>query len=426
MNVARSAKKNGEIVLTVSLSKKECLNFYRQAIKQIAENFSQKGFRQGKVPDKLVEKRAKSRLILDYENNALQETVRKAILQENITPVLEPVVKILKSVPQETFEYEITITPYPEVKLGNYQGLKFKKKKLTVKEQEIKDALQFLQESRAQRVEVKRAAQEGDQLNISFDAFHNGKKNIAGSSAHYPLKLGKSHLHPKFEKQLYGTQAGDKKSFTIQFPSKWPQKEFEGKKIKFNVTINSVQKVTLPSLDDNFAKSLGAFKSLEHLKEMLKNNLLEEKSREENKRLEAEILQKIINTSKIKIADSLVEKEAQKIFNDFLAQLKKQNTSLSDYLKRAGISEQNLKDEMRKNALRLLQQVFVLKQIAKKEKLYPSPQEVEDEINEKLTKSQNFQKILKDIDLDQLQSYTFEYLTNQKVIKWLLEKNICV
>ncbi|MFA6437011.1 MAG: trigger factor [Candidatus Paceibacterota bacterium] len=426
MKTSKSVGSNGEIKISVSLEKSEAEICYKHAFQQIKSNFAHKGFRKGNVPESIIEKNAKGRIFDLYEEHALTRTLTKAIEKESIKPVLRPEVKILKSVPGDVFEYEVTVVSYPNIRLGKYQDLNIKKKIIDVDEQEIDKALEFLRQSRASFNDSSKPAEKDNLLDISFEAFFEGKKNEEGSSSHYPLRLGKSKLHPDFEKQLLGMIIGEKKSFQISFPKEWPQKDFAGKKIDFSVTLNSIKEVVLPTLNDEFAKSLGDFKNLDEIKKSLRDGLRQEKDQQETMRIKKEIFDRIIKISSIELPQILIQKEEEKIKEDFEAQLKEKNITIKDYLKQVKATDKELEKNFHKNAIDRLNSTFVINEIAKTEELFPKHEEVEKEINEWLKKSQNSQKSLKDIDLDKLESYTFEYLTNQKVIDWLLEKNICV
>ena len=426
MEINKTTQKNDEVVLTVLLNKEECNECYQFALNKVSQNFSQKGFRKGRVHSNLVERTAKPRLFFEYEECALRKIVSRALEKEKITPILRPEIKIIKSAPGQIFECQIKLVPYPDISLGKYKDLGLKRKKTEVEEKEVSKALEFLVQSRATFKQVAREAKEGDQLEISFDAFDANKKIEEGSSPHYPLRLGKSHLHPRFEKKLYGTKAGDEKTFSIKYDKAWPQEAFRDKKIDFKVRVKSVSETILPKLDDEFAKSLGNFKGLEEVKNSLREGLLQEKLSEETKKLQEEILQKIIADSKIKIPEILIEKEAKSLLTKLEENLSAQKITLKNYLERIKITRDQLNKDLKKQAEKQLKTALLINEIAKAEALFPQEQEIEEFINEQLKKLKNYHKNPEDIDLEKMRSYTFEYLTNQKVINWLTKTNICV
>jgi len=426
MQIKKNNRQDGAIKLIVSLDKVECHNYYQKTLDKIKQNFSQKGFRKGTVPQKLIEKNASSQLLLEYEENALRAIVSKSFQQEKIIPVLRPEIKIIKSAPGEIFECEIEVVPYPKVKAGQYKNLKLKREEVQVSKQEIDKALEFLKQSRASFRTVSRPAKQNDQLEISFDAFLNNKKVTAGSSSYYPLRLGKSRLHPEFEKQLYGMRPAEEKNFRIKFSQNWPQEVFQGKTINFKIKIKSVAETILPDLDDKFAKSLGHFDNMVSLKKSLEEGLLKERQNEKNKKFQENLLQKIITNSEIKIPDILIKKEAERLMKNFSEGLEIQKIDFNEYLKRTKTTIKDLEESLRKQAEKRLQGAFLLNEIAKAENLFPQEQEIEENINEQLKEIKNHQKNPEDIDLEKLRSYTFEYLTNQKVVNWLIKNNICV
>ena len=426
MKIQKKILKDGEVQLEVALSRQECADIYQQSLKKVGNALHQKGFRDGKVPEKIILQTASDNLNATYEDLALKRSSQEALTKTKIASLTQPEAIIIKSIPGKIFSTKITFIPYPKIQLGQYRNLKVKKNAHKVTDKEIKAALEFLRQSRAKFQAKNTPAQAGDQLDISFEAFKGQKKIDRGSTKHYPLRLGKSHLHPDFEKQLYGTRPGDKKTFTIKFPPTWPQQEFRGKSIRFHVLVNTVQKVILPKLDDAFAQSLGRFSDLKGLKASLREGLKQEKEQEAEKELQSQIVKKIVDSSSFNIAQALVLKQQQALMQDLLARLSQQHLNLEDYLKQFHFTRTALEKNLYQQAQNMIKQAFVLYEIAKKEKLFPDQQEVEEAINEKLKRSQNYPQDLKNIDWNQLQSYTFEYLTNQKVIHWLIKKNICV
>jgi len=221
-------------------------------------------------------------------------------------------------------------------------------------------------------------------------------------------------------------KTNDKKSFNIKFDSKWSQKEFANKNVKFDIVINSIQDVKVPNLDENFAKSLGDFSTIESLKKSLREGLKQEKQQEEEAGLKDSVLKKIVKNAKITVPKVLINKEKDNLEKNFLSDLEKKKLKLEDYLKRTKSNKEALKEGFEKRAKARLESTFVINEIAKKENLFPSKEEMELEINNWLKKIENSKQSPKDIDLERLESYTFEYLTNNKVIDWLLDKNTCV
>lgn len=426
MNSSITNLNKGQVKINVSLSEEECQGLYHFALTQVSYDYAKKGFRKGKVPQEIVEAEQKNRIFYLYEELALEKSLNQALRKEKIIPTLRPEIKILKSSPKKSFDCEIIVIPYPEVKLAAYDNLKIKQEDIKVNPEEIDKALAFLRESRAQHKPVNRAAKEGDHLEISFDAYVDGKKNEAGSTEFYPLRLGKSHLNKDFEKNLYGMKPREKKTFMVSFSDEWPQKEFSGKKVQFKVSLKSLQEVVLPALDEKFAQSLGNFSDLEALKNSLREGLAQERRQEQAKQLKEKILDQIVGSSQIDIPEVLIEKEADRIFQDFKKKIEDQKLHFDKYLKRLKTSDKKLKDDFAKEAEKRLKRAFAINEIAKTEKLFPQESQVEEFINQELKRSQNRQRKPEDIDLDALRSYTFEYLTNQNVTNWLLQKNICV
>jgi len=426
MTIKSEKKDDGSVLISVVLSKEEAQKNYKDAIAQIKTTLSIKGFRKGAAPDKVVEQNANDRVLLAFEENSLRSTVSKTLQDEKIVPVLNPDIKITKSVPGEALEYEMIVVPSPKVELGDYIDFKLKKKKININEGDIDKALEFLRQSRANYKTIDGPAKKDQHVEIGFDAFIDNKKNEQASEKFYPLRLGQSQLHTDFEKEIYGMKTGDKKSFNVQFDTKWSQKEFAGKSVKFEVTVNSIQEVTLPKLDEEFAKSLGQFSRVDDLRKSLGEGLKQEKVQQEENELKDKILRQVVKGAKIAVPKVLINKEKDNLEKKFLSDLEKKSLKLEDYLKRTKSTKNDLETGFEKRAEARLESTFVVNEIAKKETLFPDKPEMETEMNNWLKKMENSEQSPKDIDLERLESYTFEYLTNNKVINWLLDKNTCV
>ena len=219
---------------------------------------------------------------------------------------------------------------------------------------------------------------------------------------------------------------GEEKKFTIRFSKDWPQEIFQEKTVDFRIKIKSVAETILPDIDDNFAKSLGRFESIDNLKESLKKGLLKEKRNEENKKLQETLFEKIIKGSEIKIPNILIKKEAEGLMKNFSENLKLQKIDFKAHLKKIKTTPKDIEKSFHKQAEKRLESAFLINEIAKAEGLFPQEQEIEEAVNEQLKKIKNHQKSPEDIDLEKLRSYTFEYLTNQRVVNWLIKNNICV
>lgn len=308
-----------------------------------------------------------------------------------------------------------------DLKLANYKGLKIKKRKLEVKEEEIKKALDYLQGSRAKIITVNRAAKKGDRVEIDFEIRQKEVKTEDGVSKNHPLILGKNRFLPGFENKLEGMKTGQGKEFSLKAPADWPDKRIAGKNLDFKVKMNLVQEIEAPDLNDEFAKSLGQFNSLSDLKKSVEQGLLQEKEIKEKQRIRIELIEKVAQDSEIKVSDILIKEELERIIEEFRANMKSIGLELEKYLEQIKKPIDELKKEWQEQAERRVRISLCLQAIIEQEGIEVSNEEVVERINQDLKQYPNVEEVEKNIDFEKLKEYTKNILKNEKVFE-LLEK----
>ena len=319
-----------------------------------------------------------------------------------------------------------------DIKLARYKGLKIKKNKLEVKEEEIKKALDYLQNSRAKIITVNRPAEKGDRVEIDFEVRQNDVKIEDGKSKNHPLILGQGHFLPGFEKELEGMKEGQEKNFSLKTPDDWPDRRIADKNLDFKVKMKLVQKRELPIINDNFAKSLGKFQSLTDFKESIKDGLMQEKEIKEKQRIRIELIEKIAENSEIEIPENLVIQEIEKMITELKMSIANIGLDFEIYLKQIKKNTDDLKKDFRKQAEKRKRINVCLGEIAERENIEVSDEEVTARVNEGLKLYSNIGEAKKNIDpsplaeggrvdLAILKEYTRNVLRNEKVFE-LLEK----
>jgi trigger factor len=320
----------------------------------------------------------------------------------------------------------------PEVNLADYkkiaQKTKPKKKEdIKVEEKEMSDSLEWLRKSRAKYITMARPARLGDRVEIDFSA-HGGpasgeetgqnQTNISESKNH-PLILGKSRFIKGFDENLVDMKEKEEKNFSLMFPEDYHQKHLAGKLADFKVKMNLVQEQELPELNDEFAKGLGGFENLEKLKENIREGILMEKETEEKKNWQEKIISEIIAKSSMDLPDLLVESEAEKMLEEAKINVGNMGLPWENYLEQAGKTEQALKKELQVPAEKRVKGTLILREIAKQEKIETSDEEMEKEMNTLLKQFPDPEAAKKQIDIEQLKSYTYEMIRNRKVFELL-------
>jgi len=307
------------------------------------------------------------------------------------------------------------------IELANYKGLKIKRNKSKVEKEEIDKSLDYLRQSRAKIITVNKSAKKGNQIEIDFEIRQGEVKIEDGTSKNHPLILGDGKFLPGFEKELEGMSAGQGKEFSLKAPSDWLDKRIADKNLDFKVKMNSVQEREVPELNDEFAKSLGQFDSLDALKKNIEEGLLEEKEIKENQRIKLELIEMVATESKMEIPDSLIEQEVERMLAEFKFSINNIGLDFDRYLKEIKKTIDEIKKEWRIQAEERVRITLCLRAIADKENIQIFEEELTERINQDLKNYPNTEEVKKNIDPNALREYTKEVLRNEKVLG-LIEK----
>jgi len=307
------------------------------------------------------------------------------------------------------------------LKLKDYKGIKIKKNKLEVSKDEIKKALEHLQNSRAKTITVNRPAKQGDSIEIDFEVKQGNVKIEGGESKNHPLILGQGKFLPGFEKEMEEMKANEVKEFSLKAPDDWPDKKVAGKALDFKVKMNLVQERDLPKIDDKFAESLGEFKTLKDLEKSIEHGIMQEKGQKEQQRIRMELIEKIADDSKVDIPEKAIDQEVDKMEKEFNFSIQNMGLDMETYLKQIKTDINDLKKTWRIEAEKRIKMTLCLDEIAERENIKVDDQEVEEKVNQDLKQYPNVEEVKKNIDLEQLKEYTKNVLRNQRVFE-LLEK----
>ena len=284
-----------------------------KAFEEIRKRANVKGFRKGKVPRTYVEKHFSAMMEQDVLKNLVQDTYFKALHEEKLFPVAHPVIESDDLKKGEPFKYSATVEIYPEVKIEEYAGLEVVKEQFVKDEEVVAKRLEEMRENMAQLkpVEEERPAAQGDFLTIDFKGFLGGVPFENGSAEDFQLELGAGRFIPGFEEQIIGQKIGEEKSITVTFPEDYNSKELAGKEATFAVTVKEIKVKELPLLDDDFAKAIGEFETIDQLRA----KIAEMHEKQEKQRIEADLRDRTIKAfiakNPLEIPEALVEKQLQ-------------------------------------------------------------------------------------------------------------------
>ncbi|MCD6500661.1 trigger factor [bacterium] len=404
--------------------------FLERAASKLSGNLNVPGFRPGKVPPEILEKEiGQGKILTEGAKLAIKQVYPQLVREKKLEVIGSPQVEILKLAKGNPFSFRARVEILPEIQLPDYKKIaaETSQKEVSVEEKEIQEALNWLQKSRAKFKDLERVAQKGDFLEIEYtmkiaapggaSLAPAGREN--GKTFHDRFFLGKGHFVPGFEENLEGMKKEEEKEFTIPFPKDYFQKELACKDVNFKVKVKKIQKMELPELNDEFAKSLGRFENLEKLKESLKQGIKQEKEMAEKQRRRNEILEKIAREAEFEIPQSLISLEKERMLNDLKRNVEKElKISFGDYLGKIRKSEEELKDSLGEEAEKRVKNFLVLRQIGKKEGVKVSEEEIETAVNGFL-KNLPEERVKKEIDPERLKSYYRGIIYNEKTFQIL-------
>ena len=429
-----------KIEITIEIPSVTFDQFLEKAVLDLGQNLEIKGFRKGRTPREIVEKEiGQTKILTGAVDQAIKEYYPKAILENKIEAISQPEIEVVKipvwpqissgrKASANSLIFKAKMAVLPQIELPDYKKIasKIKRKKVFVIEKEVEDALKELRKSRAKLSLKSGPCQKGDFVEISYSSFQLERSKEFKDS----FVLGEGHFVPGFEENLIGMENGEEKEFFLIFPKDYFQKDLAEKEVKFKVKMTSVFKMELPEINDQFAKNLGKFKDLLSLKASLKEGINLEKEREEQLRFREEILEKITNSMNWEIPEVLIISERDRLWTEFKKSFS-QNSQLSfrGYLTKIKKTEEEIKNSFLKLAQKNVKVFLVLREIAKKEGIKVSDEEVEPEINALLKRYPDFKSAKKNLDLEKLKEYTKERIINEKVfqlLKKLSEVNSCL
>jgi len=417
MKATQKKLPKSQIEISFELTADEFKEHFEHALEHLKHHVKVDGFRQGKAPASMVQDKLKPEaLLMEAGDHAVSHVYHDYIAENKLEPIGNPEVKILKIANGSEFAFTATITILPDVELPDYKEIAktVKGQEVSVTDQEVQDALNYLQKTRAKFTEKSEPAENKDFVDIIYQSpdFENGKE------FQDKFILGEGGFMKGFEENIIGMKPGEEKEFKVIFDENAPKKELAGHEMQFKVKLVSAKKMELPEINDEFAKGMGAFDTLVALKENMKEGMVTEKTEAEKQRKRAEILEKIAQKSKMEIPEAMVDYEKENLIEDLKSRVAQgMKISFEQYLATTKQTEEQLKETFQKEAEKRLQGYLVLRELGKRENIEVSDKEVEGEL-EKAT--QNYTKEqLAQIDINQFKEYTKGVLHNEKTFQIL-------
>ncbi|WP_188067696.1 trigger factor [Brevibacillus brevis] len=374
---------NNQGVLTIEVDATQVDAALDQAFKKVVQKVQVPGFRKGKVPRKMFESRfGVESLYQDALDILLPTAYGQAVREAGIEPVDRPEVDVTQMEQGKNLIFKATVTVKPEVKLGDYKGLSIEEKDFSVTEESVDAELKRMQERHAELVAVEEgAAKTGDIAVIDFEGFQDGVAFEGGKAEDYSLELGSGTFIAGFEEQLAGLNIGEEKEITVTFPEEYHSPNLAGKEAVFKVKLNSLKRKNMPVLDDEFAKDVSEFDTLEELKADTKKKLEEKTAQEKDQYVREQLVLKAAENAEIDLPAVMVEHELDQMVNEFGQRLQYQGMTLELYYQFSGMDESQLRDQLRADATSRVRTSLTLEAIGKAENIEATEEDVNAELD---------------------------------------------
>ena len=348
------------------------------------------GFRQGKVPRNIYEKKfGKESLYLDAADAVLQDAYAKAMDDSKLVPVVQPEVN-LKNIGEEGVEFTFKIITKPEVKVKKYKGLNIKQEEVEVTDEEINHELSHLLERYTELVTKDGEVKNGDVAIIDFEGFKDGEAFDGGKGENYSLEIGSNTFIPGFEEQVIGMKAGDEKDLNVTFPEDYGAKDLAGAPVVFKVKVNEVKEKKTRELDEDFFEDLGmeGIDSEDKLKAEIKESIKAQKEMDAENKYVDSLLEGVSKNVEVDIPEEMVNEEVDRLMGRFAEQMKMQGISLDLYYQFTGSNEEQLRSQMEKEAFNNVLYRLMIEEIQQIEKIVVSDEDAEKEAEELAKKYQ--------------------------------------
>lgn len=395
----------------------------QKAFAKNANKFSIPGFRRGKAPRSMVEKFYGEQVLYEDAINAIcPDAYDQAIEENDIHPVDRPEIDIKQIGKGQVFIFTAKVTVKPEVELGQYKGVEVQKASAIVTDEDLEKEIEKVLDKNSRLINIEdRPVASGDTAVIDFEGFIDGVAFEGGSGKNYNLVIGSGSFIPGFEDQLIGAAIGEEKEVNVSFPEDYGSAELAGKPALFKVKVNEIKVKELPTLDDEFAKDVSEFDTLEEYKADLRKNLVEQAEHRAQHENEDNVVEKVVENATIDIPPVMVEKRIDDLTYDFAMRLRYQGLDLEKYLEIMGMDMASFREQFKSRAEKEVKTQLVIEKISVEEAIVPSEEDTEEEIKkiaENYKQSvEDFKQHLKPDDIEYIRST----LVAKKTVDFLVE-----
>ena len=422
MNIKAEKIEANVVKLEVTVPAEDFIAAMQKSYRKNLNKFNVPGFRKGKVPMAIVEKMYGPEVLFEDAAYVIyDDTYPKAIEEQNINPVDYPKLDIVQIEKGKDFIYTAEVTVRPEVKLGEYKGLEVEKTEYPVTDEDVEKQINSMRERNVRIIEKTGAVENGDIAVIDFEGFVDETAFEGGKGTDYELTIGSGTFIPGFEEQLIGKNAGENVDVNVTFPEDYQSEDLKGKPAVFKVAVKAVKTKELPELNDEFAKDVSEFDTLDELKQDERKKLETANAEKAKKEYEDKVVEKAIEACEVDIPEAMITREADYMLKDIDYRLQYQGLNVEKYAQILGTTVDALKKDFMEPAAKNVRRALVLEAIAKAEGIEASDEEIEAKAEEiaKQYNAEDAEKIKNQV-LTSQKDIIRDELVNNKVIELLV------
>ncbi|MCR6545016.1 trigger factor [Dehalobacterium formicoaceticum] len=384
VNQSEKIEKN-TMSLEIEVDQEEVAKAIQQAHKKLVKKVNIPGFRKGKAPLSVLERYVgKGALLEEAAEIMIFPNYAAAVQETGIEPIDRPNVEIVELDDNKPFTFKVKVDVKPEVELGEYKGIKVEKASYPVTEDDVNKELERLQQRYAKLSELgeEDTIQNDDMATISYQGFVDGVQFEGGTSENHNLGIGSGSFIPGFEEQLIGAKINESRDVNVTFPEEYHSEELAGKEALFKVEIKGIKRKEVAPIDDEFAKDVSEFETLDELKKDIQTKMEESAAKRAEDEAKNEILNKVVEAASVEIPPVMIDQKIQSMLNELNENLGRQGLQLEQYCQFTNTSIEQLGEQYRPQAERAVKTDLVLEQIAKQDNI----EVLEEELNQELDK----------------------------------------
>lgn len=389
--------------LTIEVPAEEVEKALQAAYLKERGKISLPGFRKGRVPRQMIEKMYGPEVFYDEAaNRMISEAYAKAYDECELELVSQPKIEITQLEKGKEFIFTAEVAVKPEVKLGEYKGLKVDKVSTRVTQKEVDEEIDKERERNARTIDVTdRAVQDKDQITLDFEGFVDGVAFEGGKASDYPLTIGSGAFIPGFEDQLIGANIDEEKKINVTFPEEYQAKELAGKAAVFKCTVHSIKAKELPELDDEFVSDVSEkSETVDAYKAEVKAKIKERKENEGKQKREDQSVEQAVANAEMDIPEAMISFQSRQMVDDFARRIMQQGMTMEQYFQFTGLSEEKMMEEFKPEAEKRIRTRLTLEAIVAAENIEVS----EERLDEELQKMADSYKM----EVDKLKEYMGE------------------